>query len=102
MSPPSSVWRQIQRVLTHTAETMSTSRHLSKLTLRRLTSSPFSVKTVAVLRDELFRVLSDSGHAVVRGPQDRRKLPFDFRLHSLLSAAGDPEVKMHEFAVGSV
>ena len=35
------------------------------------------------------------------GPEDRRELPFDFRLfHSLLSAAGDPEVKMREFAVG--
>ena len=60
-----------------------------------------SEKTVTVLRDELFRVLSDSGHGIVRGPQDRRELPFNFRLlHSLLSAAGDPEVKMHEFAVG--
>ena len=76
----------------HTAETMTTSRHLSELALGRLTSSPFSEKTVAVLRDELFRVLSDSGHAIVRGPQDRRELP--------LSAAGDREVKMHEFAVG--
>ena len=40
-------------------------------------------------------------HGFVRGPQDRRELPFDFRLfHSLLSAAGDPEVKMCEFAFG--
>ena len=88
MYPSSSLWRQIQRMFIHTAETMTTSRHLSELALGRLTSSPFSEKTVAVLRDELFRVLSDSGHAIVRGPQDRREL------------AGDPEVKMHEFAVG--
>ena len=101
MYPSSSVWRQIQRMFIHTAETMTTSRHLSELALGRLISSPFSEKSVAVLRDELFRVLSDSGHGIVRGPQDRRELPFDFRLfHSLLSAAGDPEVKMHEFAVG--
>ena len=99
--PSSSLWLQIQRMFIHTAETMTTSRHLSELALGRLTSSPFSEKTVTVLRDDLFRLLSDSGHGIVRGPQDRRELPFDFRLfHSLLSAAGDPEVKMREFAVG--
>ena len=68
--PSSSYWREIQRMFIHTAETMTTSRHLSELALGRLTSSPFSKKTVGEL------------------------------LHSLLSAAGDPEVKMHEFAVG--
>ena len=99
--PSSSLWLQIQRMFIHTAETMTTSRHLSELALGRLTSSPFSEKTVTVLRDDLFRLLSDSGHGIVRGPQDRRELLFDFRLfHSLLSAAGDPEVKMREFAVG--
>ena len=45
--------------------------------------------------------MTSSRHGIVRGPQDRRELPFYFRLfHSLLSAAGDPEVKMREFAFG--
>ena len=55
-----------------TAETMSTSRHLSELAFGRLSSSPFSGKTVDDLRDELVRVLSDSGHAVIRGPGPKR------------------------------
>ena len=99
--PSSSLWLQIQRMFIHTAETMTTSRHLSELALGRLTSSPFSEKTVTVLRDDLFRLLSDSGHGIVRSTQDRRELPFDFRLFLiLLSSAGYPEVKMCVFAFG--
>ena len=64
--PSSSLWLQIQRMIFHTAETMTS-----------------------------------SWHGFVRGTQDRRELPFDFRLFLiLLSAAGYPEVKMCEFAFG--
>ena len=65
--PSSSLWLQIQRMIFHTAETLT----------------------------------SSSWHGFVRGTQDRRELPFDFRLfHILLSAAGYPEVKMCEFDFG--
>ena len=74
--PSSSLWLQIQRMFIHTAETMTTSRHLSELALGRLTSSPFSEKTVTVLRDDLFRLLSDSGHGIVRGPQGQKRVTF--------------------------
>ena len=64
--PSSSLWLQIQRMIFHTAETMTS-----------------------------------SWHGFVRGTQDRRELPFDFRLFLiLLSAAAYPEVKMCEFAFG--
>ena len=79
--PSSSLWLQIQRMIFHTAETMTSSWHGFVRT---------DQKTVAVFE-----------MSFVRGTQDRRELPFDFRLFLiLLSAAGYPEVKICEFAFG--
>ena len=45
----------------HTAEAVTTGKHLSGLALGRFTSSTFSRKTVDDLRSNLLRVLSESG-----------------------------------------
>ena len=64
--PSTACWQQVQRMFIHTAEAMTTGKLLSGLALGRLTSLPFSQKTADDLRGNLLRVLSESGHEVIR------------------------------------
>ena len=99
--PSNTAWTSIAEKFMTYANLYGPPRLLMDLALGKVSSSPFSLESIAALKFDVVSDLASQGISLMPSDEDRKDIPIDYRfLQLLLTAAQDLEVHLGPFASG--